>query len=424
MINIRDEAERCLQCKKPRCVKACPISTPIPQVVKIFLEGYIEEAGDLLFQNNPLSVICSLICPHERFCEGNCIRGIKSTPIAIGAIEQYISNFYINLFEPVIDKQFKGEIAVIGGGPAGMALSSYMSQKGYNVTIFDEKAKIGGILRYGIPDFRLPNSILSQIEDKLKSMGVIIHPLTLAGPVLTISDMFRDGYDSVFISTGVWRPKKLGVKGESLGHVHYAINYLKDPDVFHLGENVAVIGAGNVAMDVARTARRNGARNVTVFYHKGEEDLSASKSEIEYAKLDGVNFKFYTSLDEIRKEKLIFVDTRDENKEKKEFKADSVIIAIGQVTQKNLVATTKDLNLNERGFIETDDCGQTSVPGVFASGDVVTGAKTVVEAVAAAKRTANAMHYYIQSKNNKDYNGEPLYATVDFDEIQSQLTNK
>lgn len=421
MINIRDEAERCLQCKNPRCVKACPISTPIPQVIKIFLEGYIEEAGDLLFQNNPLSVICSIICPHEKFCEGNCIRAIKSTPIAIGAIEQYISNFYIHLFEPVIDKKFKGEVAVIGGGPAGMALSSLITQKGYNVTIFDEKSKIGGILRYGIPDFRLPNSILSMNEEKLKSMGVTIHPLTLAGPVLTISDMFRDGYDSVFISTGVWRPKKLGVKGETLGHVHYAINYLKDPDVFDLNDNVAVIGAGNVAMDVARTARRHGARNVTVFYHKGEEDLTASKLEIEYAKLDGVNFEFYSSVEEIRKNEIIYTDTRESNPKPKSFEINSVIISIGQVTQKNIVSTTKNLKLNEREFIETDNCGKTSIPGVFASGDVVTGAKTVVEAVAAAKRTANAMHYYIQSKNNKDYNGEPLYISVDFDEIESQL---
>ena len=421
MINIRDEAERCLQCKNPRCVKACPISTPIPQVIKIFLEGYIEEAGDLLFQNNPLSVICSIICPHEKFCEGNCIRAIKSTPIAIGAIEQYISNFYIHLFEPVIDNKFKGEVAVIGGGPAGMALSSLMTQKGYNVTIFDERSKIGGILRYGIPDFRLPNSILSMNEEKLKSMGVTIHPLTLAGPVLTISDMFRDGYDSVFISTGVWRPKKLGIKGETLGHVHYAINYLKDPDVFDLNDNVAVIGAGNVAMDVARTARRHGARNVTVFYHKGEEDLTASKLEIEYAKLDGVNFEFYTSVEEIRKNEILYTDTRESNPEPKSFEINSVIISIGQVTQKNIVSTTKNLKLNEREFIETDNCGKTSIPGVFASGDVVTGAKTVVEAVAAAKRTANAMHYYIQSKNNKDYNGEPLYISVDFDEIESQL---
>lgn len=421
MINIKDEAERCLQCKNPRCVKACPISTPIPQVIKIFLEGYIEEAGDLLFQNNPLSVICSIICPHEKFCEGNCIRAIKSTPIAIGAIEQYISNFYIHLFEPVIDKKFKGEVAVIGGGPAGMALSSLITQKGYNVTIFDEKSKIGGILRYGIPDFRLPNSILSMNEEKLKSMGVTIHPLTLAGPVLTISDMFRDGYDSVFISTGVWRPKKLGVKGETLGHVHYAINYLKDPDVFDLNDNVAVIGAGNVAMDVARTARRHGARNVTVFYHKGEEDLTASKLEIEYAKLDGVNFEFYSSVEEIRKNEIIYTDTRESNPKPKSFEINSVIISIGQVTQKNIVSTTKNLKLNEREFIETDNCGKTSIPGVFASGDVVTGAKTVVEAVAAAKRTANAMHYYIQSKNNKDYNGEPLYISVDFDEIESQL---
>lgn len=423
MINIREEAKRCLQCKKPRCVKACPISTPIPQVIKILLEGYIEEAGDLLFQNNPLSVVCSLICPHEKFCEGHCIRGIKSTPIAIGTIENYISDFYINLFEPIIDNKFQGEIAVIGGGPAGIGLSSLMAQKGYNVTIIDERARIGGILRYGIPDFRLPNTTLDIIEDKLKSMGVTIHPLALAGPVLTIPDMFRDGYDAVFISTGVWRPKKLGVKGETLGHVHYAINYLKDPEVFDLGENVAVIGGGNVAMDVARTARRQGARNVTIFYHRGEENLSASNDEIELTKLDGVNFEFYSDVVEFKKGEILYVNKGDEENIKS-FKCDSAMVSIGQITQKNIVSTSKELKLSEKEFIETDEFGETSIPGVFASGDVVTGPKTVVEAVSAAKRTANAIHNFVQSKKNPEFNGEPLYENVDFDEIEDSIKNK
>ena len=404
---IVEEAKRCLQCKKPMCKEGCPVKTPINELIKMFLEGDIVKAGEAFFNNNPLSVVCSLVCPHEKQCEGHCVLGKKGTPVQISSIENYISDYYLNLIhtEPVKKKGEK--VAIIGSGPAGITIAFILASKGYDITIFEANDKIGGVLRYGIPEFRLPKSILDKLKDKLISAGIKIRPNTLIGPVITIDDLFRDGYRAIFIGTGVWRPRNLTIKGESLGHVNFAIDYLKNPTVYNLGKRVCIIGAGNVAMDVARTAIRNGCRDVNIMFRAGAEHIEAEKIEVEYAKIDGVKFHFYMSPVEIVDEGIRYVSTKIEKNENGEeeivtidgtediFEADSVIVAIGQGPRANIVSNTKGIDVNVKGLVTTDELGRTTRDGVFASGDVVTGAKTVVEAVRVSKRVADAIDKYI-----------------------------
>ena len=227
MKNLILEADRCFMCKKPKCSSFCPISTPVPEVVGLFKEGLIAKAGEILFKNNPLSLVCSIVCPHDEQCKGNCIRGIKSEPVSFCEIEEHISKYYLENVR--LEKEdFKEEsVAIIGGGPAGITIAFILAQKGYKVTIFESKSKIAGVMRYGIPEFRLPNSIIDIYEDRLIELGVKIRPNTLIGPVLTLDKLFDDGYKAIFIGTGVWNPRTLNIKGESLGNVHYAIDYLK-----------------------------------------------------------------------------------------------------------------------------------------------------------------------------------------------------
>ena len=412
--HIVEEAKRCIQCKNPRCKTACPVGTPVNEVINMFLNGNIHKAGEVLFNNNPLSVICSLVCPHERQCEGSCIIGIKSTPIHFSAIENYISNYYLNFIKPSGFKVPGKKAAIIGSGPAGITIALILASKGYDITIFEAHDKIGGVLRYGIPDFRLPKTLLDKLKNKMVDMGVKIRPNTLIGPVLTIDDLFRDGYKAVFIGTGVWKPRTLGIKGESLGHVHYAIDYLKNPNVYELGQRLCIIGAGNVAMDVARTAIRNGVKEVHVMYRGGMDSITAEKHEVEYAKIDGVQFELFKSPVEITDEGVIYQDTvlvYSEAGRKspqvidaslKLFKADSVIVSISQGPRDNIVSSTKGINVDGRGLITADEFGRTTRDGVFASGDVVTGAKTVVEAVRLSKRVADAIDEHVNIKLQAD----------------------
>ncbi len=398
--HIIDEANRCIQCKNPRCKKGCPVATPIPEMIDLLIKGDIQKAGRLLFENNPLSVVCSLVCPQEEQCEGNCILGIKSNSVHISTIEHYISEYSLDVMDLKPEKKLDGNIGIIGSGPAGITIAFILALKGYNVTIFEAHDKIGGVLRYGIPEFRLSKDILDKLKTRLESLGVVIRPNTLIGPILTVEDLFRDGYDALFIGTGVWKPRKLNIKGESLGHVHYAIDYLKNPDVYELGDSVCVIGAGNVAMDVARMALRKGAKKVSVLYRKGPEDMPAREYEIDYAKIDGVNFEFYKQPVELTKDGVIYIDSdpsiKDENK--KLFECSSIIIAISQGPRANIVSTTEGIEVGNTGLVITDKCGSTTKEGVFASGDVVTGAKTVVEAVKYSKIVAEAMHKYVEQK--------------------------
>ncbi|MDQ0150176.1 NAD(P)-dependent oxidoreductase [Eubacterium multiforme] len=406
---LSEEANRCLLCKKPRCKEFCPISTPIPEVIKLYREEKFDEAGKILFENNPLSAVCAIVCPHEEQCAGHCVRGIKGEPIHFCKIEEELSLEYLNnvkLQKPEADKD---RIGIIGGGPAGITIAFVLAKRGFKVTIFEAHEKIGGVLRYGIPEYRLPNEIVDKIAEKLEDLGVKIRPNIMIGPVITIDRLFEDGYKALFIGTGVWNAKKLNIKGETLGNVHYAIDYLKAPNVYHLGDRVCVIGAGNVAMDAARTAKRNGAKEVYVVYRKDFEQMTATNKEIEEAKEDGVEFKLFRAPVEILEDGIkvvktenIEVDgkikTRTLDGEEEFIPCDSTIIAISQEPRSVIVSSTTRLETNKWGLVITDEEGRTTREGVFASGDVVTGAKTVVQAVAHAKHVADAMEEYC--KNN------------------------
>ncbi|MBP3198883.1 MAG: NAD(P)-dependent oxidoreductase [Butyrivibrio sp.] len=392
-VHVIDEANRCLQCPNPRCREnGCPIHTNIPEMIRLFKENKMMEAAQMLFDNNPLSMVCSLVCNHENQCEGNCVRGIKGEPVHISSIENYISDSCFERLElhPAPSNGMKA--AVIGAGPAGITISIILALRGYSITVFETHDKIGGILRYGIPEFRLPKSILDRYYTKMRQLGIKFRPNFSIGGSTGIQDLFNDGYKSVFIGTGAWRPRKLGVPGETFGNVFYAINYLNNPDVYELGDKVAIIGAGNAAMDVARTAIRHGSREVTV-YVRGDE-VNASKSEFEYAKVDGVRFEYHMSVVKIEDDGPVFKNAEGEEKK---ILSDSVIIAISQVPQDRIVTHEKNLKLNEKGNLATNEMGETSLPGVFASGDVVTGAKTVVAAVAVSKQIAEDMDNYMKN---------------------------
>ncbi|MDO5518285.1 MAG: NAD(P)-dependent oxidoreductase [Clostridium sp.] len=407
------EADRCYLCKNPRCKNHCPISTPIPDVITLFKEEKYMEAGKMLFENNPLTAVCAIVCPHESQCKGNCIRGIKGEPVEFCKMEEFVSNYYLDNVKFEIPKDKKERVAIVGGGPAGITIAFTLALKGYKVTIFDAHEKIGGVLRYGIPEYRLSNSLIDKYEVRLKELGVKIRPNILIGPVVTLDKLFNDGYEAIFIGTGVWNPRTLDIKGETLGHVHYAIDYLKAPHVYDLGRRVCVIGAGDVAMDAARTAKRNGAEEVHIIYRSVPETMTCTKAERDGAVEDGVEFEYLKQPVELTDEGIIYLDTESEIDEngvetltylegtEKLYECDSIIVAVSQSPKNNIVINTKGLETNIRGLLKADESGFTTKEGVFASGDVVLGARTVVEAVAHSKVVAESIENYIRNKNNK-----------------------
>ena len=401
-IHVVNEARRCLHCKKPMCREGCPIHTPIPDMIQMFLNNQMEQAGEMLFENNPLSIVCSLVCDHEKQCEGHCVRGIKGEPVHISSIENYISDACLERIDLKRAAAQGKRVAIVGSGPAGITIAVLLAQKGYDVTLFESRDKIGGVLRYGIPDFRLPKSILDRYKTQLVKLGIKIRPNTVIGTTLTLDDLQRDGYKAIFIGTGVWRPRKLGIPGESLGNVHFAINYLQNPDVYDLGDDLVVIGAGNSAMDVARTALRKGVRHVTVFCRRLQ--AAASAREVDYALADGVEFLYGARPVEItdtavRYQMASFDEAGNVTalSEVQSFPCSSVIVAVSQGPLDRIVSTTTGLATTDRGLLATDGEGHTTRPGVFASGDVVSGARTVVEAVKYAKEVAWAMDEYLQT---------------------------
>ena len=387
------EANRCLKCKVAKCKKACPISTDIPTIMNLFLEGNEQEAGKVLFENNPLSAICSIVCPHENNCNGNCILGLKKSPVDFYKIEQYLSGKYVRECEIASLEKNGMKVAVIGAGPAGISMSIFMAQQGFQVTLMEEQEKIGGVLRYGIPEFRLPKEKVDAYKEVLKRLGVTIKPNCHIGSNLLLEDMFMDGYDAIFLAVGTAKPNRLGLLGETLGHVHFAIDFLKAPTAYDLGKTVAVIGAGNVAMDVARSAlRQKGVEKVIVINNRREEDVTATKQEFSETIAEGVEFMHLTSVLRITEKELVAVGVDAIESEngilyeenmlaRKNIQADTVILAIGQgpesiLSEKSQIATTL------RGLFVVDENGMTNIAGVFAAGDVVSGPKTVVEAVA------------------------------------------
>ena len=407
-LHVLDEANRCLGCKKPSCQEGCPIKTPIPEVIKLLKENKLDEAGQKLFENNPLTTICSLICNHENQCEGHCVLGKKGSPVHFSAIENYISSAYAPKMVQGPSKPNGHRVAIIGSGPAGITIAIILARYGYQVTIFESKDKIGGVLRYGIPEFRLPKRVLDDLQYRhIELKGIKIRPNIRIGDAISIDDLFRDGYKAIFIGTGVWKPNVLHIKGETLGNVHFAINYLNNPSVYNLGEKVTIVGAGNAAMDVARTVMRNGSTKVTCF--SITKEVAASGYEFSYAKLEGINFEYNQKPVEILDDGVIFRKVIEyDNGEMEEiqgsdtfYPSDSVIIAISQGPKNIIISTDSGLKTNDRGLLVADEFGNTTREGIFASGDVVNGARTVVEAVARSKEVAQSMHNYIQSLEKK-----------------------
>ena len=403
-LHIMDEANRCLQCKVPQGQKGCPIHTNIPLAIRLLKENKLNEAGKMLFENNPLTTVCSLVCNHENQCEGHCVLGRKGAPVHFSSIENYISTTYANQMTNGPAESNGMRVAIIGSGPAGITIAIILARYGYQVTIFEGKDKIGGVLRYGIPEFRLPKSVLDDIEYRhLELKGIKIRPNTTIGGAIGIDDLFRDGYKAIFVGTGVWKPNTLHIKGETFGNVHFGINYLNNPDSYRLGKRVIVIGAGNAAMDVARTAIRKGVEHLTCF--SITKEVAASHYEFSYAQLEGVQFEYNKRPVEIKDNGVIFIDIienedgtfTDVEGTEKLYEADSTIISISQGPQNRIVNTTEGLKSTARGLLDADETGHTSRPGIFASGDVVNGARTVVEAVAHSKIVAESMHEYMQS---------------------------
>lgn len=401
-LHIEHEAARCLGCKVPMCQKGCPISTPIPQVIGLFKEQKIMEAGKVLFENNPLSFICATVCDHGSQCYGHCVLGKKGTPVQFYDIEKFVSDTYLARMSYDRKPSNGKSVGVIGCGPAGMTAAIVLARNGYDVTIFESKDMIGGMTQYGIPEFRLGHPVFVRYKKLLLGLGIKVRPNTTIGGALKIEDLFRDGYSAIFVGTGAWRPRTLNIQGESLAHVHYGISYLENPSHHDLGTNVVVIGMGNVAMDVARTAFRGGAQTVTLV--SNSLHATASEHEMDYTRLDGAEFVYGKSVTRITEEGPMFRTVLfDDDGNVTGFADDetlmpatSVVIAVSQMPKDKLIQSTYHLEGNDKGLLVVDDNYMTTREGVFAAGDVVTGPKTVVHAVEGAKKAAEAMMRYME----------------------------
>ncbi|MBQ1292170.1 MAG: NAD(P)-dependent oxidoreductase [Lachnospiraceae bacterium] len=421
-LHVMEEANRCLQCKNPRCREGCPIHTDIPEAIRLLKEGKLNDAGWMLFENNPLTTVCSLVCDHEHQCEGHCVRGIKDTPVHFSMIESYISTTFANQMVKGPAPSNGRKVAVIGAGPAGLTVTIILARYGYDVTLFDSRDKIGGVMRYGIPNFRLPDAVLDDIAYRhIEMKGIRFRPNTRIGSTLTIDDLFRDGYQSVFVGAGLWKPRRLNIRGESLGNVAFAINYLANPEAFRLGERIVVIGSGNSAMDCARTAIRHSARYVTVVNRR--DKIAASDYEAGYARLEGVEFLMMKTPMEIREDGIVLADSKltEDGKvcpitgSEQLYPCTGVIIAASQGFESSLLSDTDGIGTGRSGLVAVDEDGHTSRPGVYAAGDAASGARNVVMAVANGKRVAEAMHAYMQSLPmpvTTDYPDVPVAQTV------------
>ena len=427
-LHVMDEANRCLQCKVPQCQKGCPINTNIPMAIRLLKENKLNEAGKMLFENNPLTTVCSLICNHENQCEGHCVLGRKGAPVHFSTIENYISSTYANQMTEGPKPSNGMRVAIIGSGPAGITIAIILARYGYQVTIFEGKDKIGGVLRYGIPEFRLPKNIVQKEIQKLKELGVEIMQDMVIGKVLSVDEIMDMGYEAVFIGSGAGLPRFMGIEGESLIGVCSANEYLTRINLMkgYLDEYdtpvikskaVAVVGGGNVAMDAARSALRMGAEHVYIVYRRSEEEMPARKEEVHHAKEEGVEFlnlnnpvKIFGDEngrvcamecikmelgepDESGRRSPVPVEGSNYNLE-----VDTVIMSIGTSPNPLIRTTTNGLEANKRGCLVVNEDMLTTKEGVYAGGDAVTGAATVILAMGAGKTAAKSIDEYIKSK--------------------------
>ena len=423
-----EEARRCLNCKKTPCMSGCPVNVPIPEFIGKVAEGDFEAAYQVITRENALPAICGRVCPQEKQCEGNCVRGVKGEPVGIGRLERFVADYHMankKKVENNIEKNGK-KVAVVGSGPAGITCAGELAKKGYEVTVFEALHKAGGVLSYGIPEFRLPKDLVAKEIDNVKELGVKIETNVVVGRSITVDELLQDGYDAVFIGSGAGLPRFLRIPGENLLGVYSANEFLtrvnlmkgyKFPEVptpVKVGKNVAVVGAGNVAMDAARTAKRLGAENVYIVYRRGEDELPARKEEIHHAKEEGVIFRLLNNPSaiigkdgwvtgiEVVKQELGEPDASGRRSpvpvegSNYVIDVDTVIISIGTSPNPLIKATTKGLDVNQRGGIIVEETtGATSKTGVYAGGDAVTGAATVISAMGAGKTAAKAIDEYL-----------------------------
>ncbi|MDO5096099.1 MAG: NADPH-dependent glutamate synthase [Peptostreptococcaceae bacterium] len=425
------ESERCLNCKNPRCVAGCPVGINIPAFIQKVKAGEIEEAAKIIAESSSLPAVCGRVCPQESQCEGVCIVGIKNEPVSIGKLERFVADWSrknkINLAKR--DEPNGIKVAVIGSGPAGLACAGDLAKKGYDVTIFEAFHEPGGVLTYGIPEFRLPKDEVVQYEiNSIRELGVTIETNVIVGRTITIEELFEEGFKSVFIGSGAGLPSFMGIPGENangvvsanefLTRVNLMKAYLSDYDTpIRVGKKVAVVGGGNVAMDAVRTALRLGAQEAHIVYRRGEEELPARVEEVHHAKEEGVIFDTLTNPKEILVDdmgnvrgmlcvKMELGEPDDSGRRRPvevpnsefEMEVDAVIMSLGTNPNPLITSTTKGLETNKRQCILVDDNGLTSLEGVYAGGDTVTGAATVISAMGAGKVAAKAMDEYLRDK--------------------------
>lgn len=428
------EATRCLNCKNPRCVSACPVGLKIPVFISKLVENDIPGAAAVIAEDSSLPAVCGRVCPQETQCEGSCILGVKGEPVAIGKLERFVADYSRSHPEEIRPeavqerKQSAAKVAVIGSGPAGLACAADLAKWGYDVTIFEALHKAGGVLEYGIPEFRLPKEkvLRGEIEDVLK-LGVKIETDVVVGRTVTVDSLLdRQGFAAVFIGTGAGLPKFMNIPGENLSGVFSANEFLTRNNLMcayredymtpiHIGRKVCVVGGGNVAMDAARTALRLGAE-VHVVYRRTEAELPARKEEVHHAMQEGIIFDMLTNPKEIignekgwvSAMKCIKMELGEPDASGRrspvpvegsefEIETDTVIMALGTSSNPLIAKTTAGLETTRRGGIVTDETGETSRPGVFAGGDAVTGAATVILAMGAGRTAAKAIDNYIKN---------------------------
>ena len=431
-----EEAKRCLHCKNEPCVAGCPVNIRIPDFIERIKEGDFEGAYQIINLSSSLPAVCGRVCPQESQCESKCTLGIRFEPVGIGRLERYVADYHNSLEDVVINKPEPNghKVAVVGSGPSGLTCAGDLAKKGYSVSVFEALHKAGGVLVYGIPEFRLPKRIVEKEVDTLKKLGVDVQTNVVIGKTLTIDELFDMGYEAVFVGSGAGLPNFMNIPGESLKGVYSANefltrsnlmkSYLSDPVTpIMKGGKVAVVGGGNVAMDAARTALRLGADKVYIVYRRSLEELPARKEEVEHAMEEGIEFLLlhnpveilgYNNPDDPRDERNGFVTGMrcvkmelgepDQSGRRRpvviegsefEIELDTVIMAIGTSPNPLIKNTTDGLEVNKRGGIIIDEAAMTTKDGVFAGGDAVTGAATVISAMGAGKKAAQGIDEYL-----------------------------
>lgn len=424
------EASRCLHCKKPRCVEACPVGIHIPDFIAALHEGRLQEASEIIARDSSLPSICGRVCPQETQCEGACILGIKGEPVAIGKLERFVGDWKLEhgTATRITTPRNGHRVAVIGSGPAGLACASDLARMGYEVKIFEALHEAGGVLVYGIPEFRLPKQRIVEREiEQVKALGVEIETDVIVGRTVTIDSLMdEEGYEAVFIGSGAGLPRFMGIPGENLNGVVSANEFLTRANLMHaydatydtpiyVGQRVVVVGGGNVAMDAVRTARRLGA-DATIVYRRSEKELPARAEEVHHAREEGIRFRMLTNPTEVLGDERGWVrgvrcvemelGEPDESGRRSpvvkpgsefEIACDVVIMALGTSPNPLLASTTEGLETTRRGCISADEHGATTRKGVFAGGDAVTGAATVILAMGAGRTAARAIDEYIRS---------------------------